>query len=58
MTSNCREKEKGPKSKKVSVRPFSHDIVLLAGLEDKEIPHQGSKVFGKKIDLSVLLSLE
>ena len=39
------EKRKGPKNKKVSTGPFSHDIILLSGPDDKDIPHQGSKVF-------------
>jgi hypothetical protein len=45
MKSNRWRKGKDPKTKKVSTGPFSRDIILLSGPDDKDIPHQGSKVF-------------
>jgi hypothetical protein len=45
MKSNRWRKGKDPKTKKTSTGPFSHDIILLSGPDDKDIPRQGSKVF-------------
>jgi hypothetical protein len=45
MKSNCWRKGKDPKTKKASTGPFSRDIILLSGPDDKDIPRQGSKVF-------------
>jgi hypothetical protein len=39
------EKRKDLKTKKVSTGPFSCDIILLSGPNDKDIPRQGNKVF-------------
>ncbi|CAB3991111.1 Hypothetical predicted protein [Paramuricea clavata] len=45
MKSNRWRKGKDPKTKKVCTGPFSCDIILLSGPDDKDIPCQGSKVF-------------
>ena len=43
MRSNRRRK--CSKSKKVSTGPFSRDLILLSGPDDKNVPRQGGKVF-------------
>ena len=45
MKSNRWRKGNDPKTKKASTGPFSRDIILLSGPDDKDIPRQGSKVF-------------
>ena len=45
IKSNRWRKGREPKTKKGSTGPFSRDIILLSGPDDKDIPRQGSKVF-------------
>jgi hypothetical protein len=45
IKSNRWKRGKDPKTKKVSTGPFSRDIILLSGPDDKDIPRQGNKVF-------------